>query len=172
MTPAFVQGASNFSSSSASSIAEAYTSSVTAGNMLIACCGWASANTGGSITDTLGNTWTQQETVAGTSIGYGLTIWTAVAKSTGANTVTVTPPSAPQSFMRMAIHEYSGVDTLDQKITGQSNVGKPSIAMTTTQAVEVVFAFLVSNAGAATVSSPFTVRETPGSELTCDTITS
>lgn len=172
MSILFVQGANKTATNTASTTL-AYTSNVTSGNLLVAAFGYVDgATVSASLTDTVGSSWTTIRQVVGTSIGYVIGLAYGLAGGTGANTVTLTLGSVEN--IRFAIHEYSGVDTLDQSGVGQGTTGLVSAATDspTTVANELVFGWMVSNSGSTVAGSGFTVRETCASEITEDTVVS
>jgi hypothetical protein len=102
---------------------------VTAGNLLYAnvILHNTASQTISGISDTQGNIWTPCESaqsVTWSSNTYWIQSWYAVAKTTGANTVTATA-SAAASFSGLAVSEYapggSGTWTLDQVATSVEN---------------------------------------------------
>jgi hypothetical protein len=121
MAISFVQAAQYYSSASVSTLPIAYTSNVTAGDLLVvtAVVHVTAAQTISGIADTQGNVWTPCEAAQSlvlSSNTYLTQTWYAVAKTTGANTVTVTP-SAAVTFSGITVAEYSGgagTWTLDQ----------------------------------------------------------
>lgn len=103
-----VQGTGAQSSGSVTSVGKAYTSSVTAGNTLV-CVAVSSTKAIGlsDITDSQINTWTRrvlQDPGAGKE---KVAIFTAIAGSTGINSVTF-QPAAGADFISIAIGEISG----------------------------------------------------------------
>ena len=119
--PAFVQGNSAFSSPGVSTLGCAYSSNVTAGNLLIVALGWvASTETSYTVSDSQGNTWTKvlfASSQLGTSsaIPFQSGIAFAIAGSTAADTVTIhTGSGGSQSGFRVCVHEVSNADTLDK----------------------------------------------------------
>src|SRR6266850_4541939 len=103
MAIAFVQSRSSVG------VSLAYNSNVTLGNLLIVVAG--SRDTGGGVTfavsDSQGNTYSSLTIVdANPILGGRAQLFYAVAKATGANTVTLTTGSA---LPQLLIHEFSGV---------------------------------------------------------------
>ena len=97
-------------STSASSMATAYPSAQTAGNLNIVVVGWNDTSSGvSSITDTNGNTYAR---AIGPTAGTALTqsIYFAKNIAAGNNTVTVTFNKAA-SYLDVRVLEYSGADT-------------------------------------------------------------
>lgn len=176
MAIAFVQGTGNFASGAGATLTAAYGSNVTAGNLLIV-AGYssnASVTPTLAVSDTQGNAWTSACEVS----GWGGTpqdaqIFYAIAKTTGANTVTLTT-SGSDTFRRVCIHEYSGCDTLDQVSTntGASGTTVSSGNVTTTVAAELLFGWMISGSGVTSAGSGETLRQTEGSESTMDQVVS
>src|SRR5581483_6865116 len=146
MAVAHVQDASN-TAHNASSVAKAFTSNNTSGNMLLVAVGvWRSSGgfTDPSLSDTRGNTWklvlaTARQLQSGQSCLY---LFAAYNCAAGANTVTATV--GVTCDIDIAIHEYSGCATVtarDQSASG-SNYQTSHIDAGTIQtqlANEVVF---------------------------------
>lgn len=101
-----IQQAANLGGGNGTNITQAYSSNVTAGNMLVVVVN-SDVGTTHTCSDSLGNTWTNALQY---NNGYIETICYAVASSSGADTVTATF-SASVGFRRLAVTEYSGIDT-------------------------------------------------------------
>lgn len=128
MAIAFVQSDYNEGNGSSTTIAQAFGSNVTAGNLLVAClCRDGGGNTV-SVTDSQGNTWQRDEQLDSTQ---HIEIWSTIAGSTGANTVTATFSSG-QANRRLAIHEYSGVTTSSWKDVSANNHNSSTSTPTST----------------------------------------
>lgn len=175
MTPSFVQSTSTFSSAGTSSLACPFVSGVTSGNRIVVAVG---ATGGGvtnqdafSVTDSEGNAYAIDEW--GEVGGYWTAIFSAEAGSSAANTVTLSI-SGGGAFVRLAIHEYSGLAGLDasRASSGLNSGTVDSGLVETVQPSELVFGWLVSNAGVTSAGSGFTLRETVSSESTMDQIVS
>lgn len=165
MAVAFVQSASN-AAKAVSSLAKAFASNNTLGNMLVLGVGvWKSggAFNDPTVTDTLGNTWKLLlSTPRNISCAY---IFVAYNCAVGANTVTVNVGTS--SDIDMSIHEYSGcahVTAMDQ-IAGGSSPSASSIlagTVTTQYANEVIFSFCYDQSHGAqtfTPSASWTLRQ-------------
>ena len=169
-TVGFVQGNQNFASGSGGTIASAFGSNVTAGHLIVVTAGAGTASN--TVTDTQGNTYTLAKDGTNPAMnsggGYQVAIWYAVATSTSADTVTLHYP-ASQTFRRIAIHEYSGVNTLD---VASSNIGNGTTvstgSATTNHDNELIFGWMVSDNGVTSAGSGYNLRETSGSESTMD----
>lgn len=177
MDQSFVQGNSNFSAASANSWTVAFPDAVTAGNMIVVAVAGAPSGTADafSVTDTLGTSYSQAvtETTTLDGVNFVATIFWGMPPSGGSNTVTIAYPTASgtTSYNRQAIHEYSGVNQLDQTTSGSGTSNAVDAgSVTTTQADEILFGWLVSNAGMSGPGTGFTLRETAGSEITEDKI--
>jgi hypothetical protein len=170
-TPTFVQGNTGYESFTGTSVSAAFSSNVTAGNLIVLAVGWQSSTATASVSDTQGNTYYSAvgPTVT-TAIPYATQIFYAVAQSTGSNTVTFTP-SASVNQRRLAIHEYSNVNVFDVSSAATGNGGTfSSGSATTTHATELIFGWGISNNGITSAGSGFTLRETTGSESTEDKV--
>lgn len=163
--PAFVQGNSGDSGAGHTSEPVAYSSGVTAGNLLIAFTRCTVAGTVG-ISDSQGNTW-KELFLAVTNSTQPVAAWYAFAKSTGANTVTVTNSSS--STIRLTIGEWSGVssaysvDVVSSQASDQSDTAQAITTplMQTQGSNELLLAFgtqtLIVATGVSTNNS-FTIR--------------
>lgn len=148
----------------ANSIALAYGSNVTHNNLLIAVVGNGGAANVGNMatvpTDTEGNVWTLAKGQVGIDGFSFVAIYYAIAKATGANTVTWNGGGTNSDLM-MAVFEYANprANPLDQT---NSNVGAATGNITTTQASELLFGAITS-ANLVTgwnASASFTIEET------------
>ena len=137
----FVQQ-NNKTSTSASSLAVAYSGAQAAGNLNIVAVGWNdTTSTVSSVTDSKGNTYTR---AAGPTTGTALTqsIYYAKSIAPGSNTVTVTFNKAA-AYPDVRVLEYSGADTTNPLdvtagASGSGLTGNSGTA-TTTSANELVF---------------------------------
>ena len=141
------------STETGTSLAVAFTSNVTAGNVLLVAESTYDAETLGAPTDTQGNSYTQLVT-AGTSGDSVAAIYAATAKSSGADTVTCNISAT--NNIHCHIYEVQGITTtVDQ--TGNSTVASTSQTVSTsaatTNADDYVFAFFSDNAKGATLTS-------------------
>jgi len=180
MAAAYVQSNNTFSSSNGNTWNVAFSSSVTSGNLIVVAVAGQPYLTplAFSVTDSLGTTYTTAVTSTA-SLGsnpFISTIFYGVAPSGGSNTVTVTYPTSggsTTSYNRILVHEYSGVDSVDQTTSASGHSSALNAGnMATTQADEVIFGWMVSNAGVSSAGSGYTLRETSGSEITVDKIVS
>lgn len=154
MALAFVQGIN-----SNNALAQAYSSNVTSGNLLV--CGFLVQGSSAtvstlSIADTIGNTWlpvwSGVQTLHNANVFSYAQAWYCVSKSSGANTVTVTSnQSGTIGLYTVGVAELSGFignATLDQKGTN-FNTGAlttiPTVSLTTTLPNAVIFGFWNSN---------------------------
>jgi hypothetical protein len=171
MAVAYVQSTHN-AAKLVSSVAKAFTSNNTSGNMLVCCVGvWrGAAFSDPTIADTQGNTWKlllstpRQFFNLGGSCAYLFVAYNCVA---GANTVTVTVGSS--SDIDIAIHEYSGVATvtaMDQIASGAQSTGPSGSVFAgtiqTRYANEVLFSFAYDQTNGPqtfTPTSGWTARE-------------
>jgi len=149
-----------------STLAVSFTSSTTAGNLLIACFAFSSTVTFQSISDTQGNTFTQ----FGTEVLFSpkkLRCYYASSILGGADSVTITVSA--NSGLDLYIHEVSGVQKnsspLDQGCTATSTTSPVSCSVTTYMPNEILFAVCYSN-GNATAGSGFTTDVTNNNNIT------
>src|SRR6202521_2678499 len=167
----FVQGNSVYNVASAGSIALAFSSNVTAGNLIVVQCEGAT-NVTMSITDSLGNTYTP----IGTKVSQSTSdseLFYAKNITGGANTVTCTyNPTAIGRYI--AFHEYSGADKtspLDVWAFGHNGgTSMDSGATTTKFASEVLAAFGYCFTTCTTPGTNFTQRLLISGDMTEDMI--
>jgi hypothetical protein len=119
-----------------------FSSNVTTGNLLVVVA--ADINVlvpGFTISDSQGNSYTSLARIDNAAGPSASQLFFAVANATGANTVTITDSSgSPQ----LAIHEISGVSTIDQN-TSATGIGnaQDSGPVTTTTAAEFLLGYSV-----------------------------
>jgi len=119
--PALVQFKRAASTAGPATISAAFTSDVTAGNLIVVT---AMDDNGGqisSITDSRGNTYQQATSTAWVGTGRRTFVWYAYNVAAGATNVTTTFAAGAQA--NMLIHEFSGLlttDPLDSKGTAKS----------------------------------------------------
>ncbi len=158
---AHVQSTNDFNLSQGTSFAKAFAGSVTAGNtVVVATSSWNGGGTGAvtSVTDNQGNVYTQAN---GLSVNEPLAVWYHVGIASS-GTLTVTAHTANNADITLAIHEYSGVGSIDQHTTG-SGTGTTSTAgpVTTTSANELIFGAYNNETASnltATAGSGFSLR--------------
>jgi PKD repeat protein len=163
----FVQSAGNLSTQNATGVSASFTSSTTAGNVIV-----VGASTAGpaisSVVDTQGNTYVQAAASGSDAI------WYASAIKGGADTVTANFVSRT-GYSLIYVHEYSGLATspLDQ-ISSQTGTGTAvtSGAKTTTQASELIFGYASVDNCVTSGTTGFSVRQTVGCNMSEDMIVS
>lgn len=141
----------------------AYSSNVTAGNLLIVLAGSLDLAGGATfaVSDTQGNAYSSLALVDGNPAGGRAQIFFAIAKATGANSVTLTTASAtPQ----LAIHEFSGVSsTLDASHSAAgAGTSQDSGPAATAFPSELLFGFslhVMTGSGSVTVGAGWTQAE-------------
>lgn len=131
----------NSGGSLVTSLAVAYSSNVTQGNLLIAVLSSGNPQVGttiSSVTDTQGNTWTAAASTSDPFVTSTETeIWWAVAKATGANTATVNATSGCHPLMIVA--EYNVPNAILDQTTGlNQSFTVPSHPITTAFANELI----------------------------------
>lgn len=116
----FIQSASTTTALSATCVL-AYTANVTAGNLLVAHAGTGGGASAVAITDSQGNTWTQDAVTAkNASDSSFLATWHAKAGATGPNTVTATANAGTPGVV-LAIQEFSPGGTFNFTLDGSVN---------------------------------------------------
>jgi len=139
------------STTSGTTVPLAFTSNVTAGNLLIAVTGSGLLGSGGlqSVADTQGNVWTQGPGSSSIDSTTNVTVWWAIAKSSGPDTITLSCVGA--GTLDLIIAEYSVVAVIqpDQSNAtingGSSSTTFPTGSITTTQAAELILAIGLAN---------------------------
>lgn len=150
MAISFVQSPIPANSASVTSVAQAYGSANTAGNMLVAVF-FTGVGSVPTISDTQGNTWilgfSQPTNDGGLAL---LRVWFALNCKGGANTVTA-QRNATAGNSGMIIAEYSGVNTFDKSASAGGNSTAPnSSAVTTTVTNELILGAFETNAAGLT----------------------
>jgi hypothetical protein len=151
-------------------VAAAYTSNVTAGNLLV-CCAYLSVpstQTIASLTDTLSNTWVSATSPISTG---GTTdtvqqIFYCIANGSGANTVTLTSSGYNvSSVFYVRLFEFSGVDTGSPQdgsgTTSSAGVSTLTISPTNNNSLVVAQAALAASQTAFTPGTGYTAGPTP-----------
>jgi hypothetical protein len=160
MAISFIQGAAPAYTLSSPASA-AFGSNVTKGDLLIVCGNaYNGSATSSTPSDSQGNVYTligsqfAPTQFSGTATGY---MWYAVAKATGANTVSVTFNA---NAYALSILEYSGANTLDQSsvILGDGTLSLASNPITTTQANELLICNFFTDDGTTAVTGGFSAR--------------
>jgi len=189
MALAHVQSKVN-SNTSTTTIAGAYASNVTSGNLLVVL--WEIQGTAltqpttVSISDTIGNVWIPVygsiQNVTGVTPKVSVQGWCCVTKSSGANTVTLTyNASGTVGLSMLCTSEFSGwtgtTATIDSGVFATSAGGAagtyafPTLTFVTNHANEVIFAIeIVSGTNSITSSTytaPFTKTATGTANLNC-----
>jgi hypothetical protein len=161
VTVGYVQGASvTFpGSAEAASIARAFTSTNTAGNLIVVAVSW-DGTASVSCADTLGNTYALAATHHDSTNKQSLAICYAANINAGANTITATF-SASSSWRRMLIHEYRGLATASPVDVVAKNVANAttaanavtSTAGVTTVAGDLIFGAVMDDSGPTTITA-------------------
>jgi hypothetical protein len=141
------------SNESATSLAVAFNSNVTSGNVILVAESTYDAETLDTPTDSLGNSFTQLVN-AGTSGDSVAAIYAATAKSSGADTVTCNISAS--NNLHCHIYEVHGITaTVDQ--TGNSTQTSTSLTVSTSAATanadDYVFAFFSDNANGSNLTA-------------------
>jgi hypothetical protein len=110
----------------------AFTSSVTAGNLLLVFVSGFSNNST-ACSDTQGNSYTMVEQIVGTG-GAQMAVFSTVAGSSGACTVTIT--HSGQTDNSIDLYEYSGASGIDAH--GNDTTSGSSVSLTTTHTAAFV----------------------------------
>ena len=167
----FVQANASTNDAAASTIAQAFTTANTAGNLIVVAVSWGD-NVAPSIraTDTLGNTYAIAINDFDPGNRQGLAILYAPNIRAGANTVTVTL-GATGGYRRIMVSEYSGIattapfDAAARNRAGGTTAtnGVTSTAATTTANGDLIFGVAMDDSGSfgtITAGTGFTRRTT------------
>ena len=141
------------STGSATSLAVAFNSNVTSGNVILVAVSTYDAETLDTPTDTQGNSFTQLVT-AGTSGDSVAAIYAATAKSTGADTVTCNISAS--NNIHCHIYEVQGITTTVDKTGNSTQTGTAltvSTSAATTNADDFVFAYFSDNENGTTYTA-------------------
>jgi hypothetical protein len=166
--PAYVQGSAVLNDAGAFTIARAFTTANTAGNLIVAAVSWDSTATL-TCSDSQGNAYVVVTTQYDATWDQSLAVCYAVNIKAGANTVTASFGSSVTT-RRLAVHEYSGialtspVDVSAKRVgTGTTTVnGVSSPAATTTASGDLIFGAVMDVSGSTTsitAGTGFTQRQ-------------
>lgn len=166
--PYYIQGTQTANAASGGAINVSFGSNTVAGNLIVVATGVGSSTETVTITDSQGNSYSQANISTQASIPYRICVYYAIAGSSAANTVTMTP-GANVANRRLLIHEYGGVDVFDAtaQATAASGVASSGVAATTS-AEELIFGWGINNTGTTVADPGFTLRQTALSESTVD----
>ena len=166
--PYYIQGTQTANAASGGAINVAFGSNTVAGNLIVVATGVGSSTETVTITDTQGNSYSQANISTQASIPYRICVYHAVANSSAANTITMTP-GANVANRRLLIHEYGNADAFDATAQATAASGVPSSGVgTTTAAEELIFGWGINNTGTTVADPGFTLRVTSLSESTVD----
>lgn len=152
----------------------AFSTNVTAGNLLLIGINWGNSTGTYAITDTLGNTWTQFPSVpTGISGLNDLNAFWTVSASSGANTVTATISGGGAHGLRLAVYEYSsttgwpanpvdGTGNKSSSLSGVTTANPGNITPSASGELVVSYIQFGNTTSADAVSTPFTERPTAG----------
>src|SRR5262249_55854824 len=167
----FVQSAGQTNDAPAATIAQAFSASNTAGNLIVVAASWGDS-TAPSIgaTDLLGNAYAVAATDFDPNNRQGLAILYAATVRGGANAVTVNLGGA-KGYRRIIVSEYSGVATVSPlDVTAKNRAGGTTAAngvtsgsATTTVSGDLIFGVAMDdsgNFGTITAGTGFTRRTT------------
>jgi len=157
----FSQGTWGTTAGAVSTVSLAYTSNVTAGNLLLFMNTANSTNTFNTPTDTLGNTWVSITTSTHTTALQQ--VWWCIANGSGANTVTCTIATGGASGMNPVVAEFTvagSAPTVDGYGSG-SSANATTVSATSSSAsgaADLVLAFCINSYGGVTNPSGYTQR--------------
>ena len=161
MAASFLQSTSLDQVSSSTTVSKAYASNCTNGSLLIAVVFWTSGSATCSVSDGTNGSWT----AIGSPVQLGSSAIQAqafyFAGNTSTTTLSVTATiSASVSERGIAIHEYSGVNTLETHI--ESNIassGTPSQTRTPNSSSDLAFSWVLCAGHVNSGPSGFNLRE-------------
>ena len=162
-----VQTIAKASSSAASTLSLSFPANTTAGNLILVSFDFDSNATLSSVSDSLGNLFTEVGSQLTSPGGARSRVYFAKNIKGGPDTVTVNL-SANSAWIEVYVSEYSGVDTVNP-IDGQAGASGSSTSVssgnaTTTVANDVIYSFCLADS-ACTVGSGFTARSTFNNNL-------
>jgi hypothetical protein len=145
----FVQGAATLASGGQTTTAQAFAVNVVSGDLLCVAAGWQGTTAANpTAADTLSTTLSFAGGINGHSENVG--ILCGVASSSGADTITVTWPSA-SSYVFVAIAEFNGVkDTVDVQAGAYAPSPFNSVSATTTVAGDLLLMANSASSGSTT----------------------
>ena len=172
-SPSFKQSASTSADTASTTISQAFTTTVTAGDLIVAAVSWGNSS---SLTcsDSQANVYTTLPLQYDSTNNQSLGICYAANVKAGSTTVTATLASSA-TFRRLLVHEYAGLALTNPVDVTAGNIangttaanGVTTTSVTTTAAGRLVFAAVMDDAGTATIQagSGFTLRTVLGSAL-------
>ena len=165
-----VQTIAKASSSAASTLSLSFPANTTAGNLILVSFDFDSNATLSSVSDSLGNLFTEVGSQLTSPGGARSRVYFAKNIKGGPDTVTVNL-SANSAWIEVYVSEYSGVDTVNP-IDGQAGASGSSTSVssgnaTTTVTGDVIYGYCVGDS-ACTVGSGFTARSTFNNNLVED----
>jgi type II secretory pathway pseudopilin PulG len=171
-----LQSAITFSNSASTTIAQAFSSNVTGGSLIVAAVSWDTVSTTTvTCSDSQGNTYTTATNNNDTTNTQALAICYAPNAAGGATTVTATF-GASSTTLRLAVHEYRGVAATSPVDVSSMNVANgttatdniTSNAATTTVGGDLIFGAVMETAASTTTinaGTGFTRRQITQNEL-------
>lgn len=149
-----------FATTSAATLAKAYGSNVTAGNVLVALVGWGSSTQTCTVSGSLNGAFTAIATSLATNASgpFRAEVFFKTAASSGSETVTMTC-SGSNTQREIVIYELSGVDTVnipDSSNAGSGSSTNPTITITTVAQPGWIVAYAMSTAGTISVGATYT----------------
>lgn len=161
MAAAYKQSASVDQATSATTLAKAFASACTSGSLLVGVAFWNGATATGTFSDPTNGTWT--------AIGSPVQLATSglmcqafyFAGNTATTALTVTLTTSVSTTERcIAIHEYTGVNTLEQHVESYISAGtSPAQTLTPTNSSDLALTWVVCNGHVNAGPTGFTLRE-------------
>lgn len=166
-----VQTTTLYQLTTATTIAKAFASASTSGNLIVVHLDWDNqARSINSVTDNKGNTYAR---ISGPTnwngVNYRAELWYAYNITGGALTVTAKLSGAPTTFSQIYISEYSGIvtfDPLDQNSVAIGNAAAVSSGVkTTTYTNELIYGASIGASGVLSTGAGYTNRSTANSNI-------
>jgi len=129
--PVYVQGATAASNTGGATIAQAFASPITAGNLVVVTVAWQ-GTAALTVTDSVGNGYAVATSTYDAVNGQSLAILYAPNVTGGAATVTASFASGVPTVRRLEIHEYAGLATTSPLDATAMNIGDGTTTLTTT----------------------------------------
>lgn len=173
MAASFVQSKSIDNVAAGTTTSLSYTSACTSGSLLVATSFWTSASATGSVSDPTNGTWNAVGSTFAGLTGLSAQSFYVVNTGTTALSVTITT-SASVSERALAIHEYTGVNTLEQHTEGFNNsTSTPALTLTPNSSSDLAYTWIVCGGHVNSGPTGFVVREQTnfGNNGTADDLT-
>lgn len=149
----------NFATTSAATVAKAYGSNVTAGNLLVATFGWGNSGQTGTVAGSLNGAFTAIASSLATDAGnFRAEVFYLVAGSSGAETITGTS-SGNNTQRELVIYELAGASATgipDSQVGASGSTSNPTTSITIVAQPGWIISYAMATAGTLTAGSGYT----------------